>query len=185
MPKILDKFLPDFEKMEYHQTQINADTQQIYRCIINIDLQDSFIINLLFGLRGMNRLFANTKKPGTGIGLHSFTNNGFILLEEKPGHYVVLGLIGKFWTIAGALKKLPAADFRNFNQADFAKAVWSFEIFQMKNGSNILATETRIHCPDKRSRRRFAVYWKIIRPFSGLIRKEMLRLIKKSAEGTA
>ncbi|MCB0284095.1 MAG: hypothetical protein H6627_12525 [Calditrichae bacterium] len=180
MPHLLDKYLFKYEKKEYHKIEINAGVDEIYRSVVNINLKESFIIKFLFKLRGLNRLFS-WKKSSTDIGLSGFTQNGFILLAEKTNRYIILGLAGKFWTPAGALKKMPVSDFVNFNENGFAKAVWSFEISE-KNGVNILETETRIHCPDRISRLKFSIYWTLIRPFSGLIRKEMLRIVKKSAE---
>jgi len=44
-----------------------------------------------------------------------------------------------------------------------------------------VATETRIRCTDDASRRAFLRYWRVIRPFSGLIRMEMLRSIRCAA----
>ena len=46
----------------------------------------------------------------------------------------------------------------------------------------LLATETRVLCLDTASRRRFRLYWTLIGPFSGLIRKDILRSIKRQAE---
>jgi hypothetical protein len=182
MSELLDNYLPKFEKREYHQLEINTDPDKIYRCIENINLKESFVINLLFSLRGLNRLFSKNKQKNMVNGLQSFTENGFILLNKKPGHHIVLGLIGKFWTIGGALKTFPASDFINYNEIGYARAAWSFEILKIQNGRCLVSTETRIHCPDKRSQRKFSIYWALIQPFSGLIRKEMLRLVKKSAE---
>jgi len=45
-----------------------------------------------------------------------------------------------------------------------------------------LATETRVHVPDPVSRRKFARYWRVVRPFSGVIRMGVLRAAKRRAE---
>jgi hypothetical protein len=47
--------------------------------------------------------------------------------------------------------------------------------------STLLTTETRIWCADGRARRRFALYWALVRPFSGLIRILMLRAVAREA----
>ncbi len=49
-----------------------------------------------------------------------------------------------------------------------------------QNGGAVLATETRVFCPDRASRRRFTPY--LIRPFSGLIRHRILSVIKGTSE---
>ena len=46
-----------------------------------------------------------------------------------------------------------------------------------------LSTETRVRCSEDASRRRFRLYWAVIAPFSGLIRREVLRTIRHEAEG--
>jgi hypothetical protein len=45
-----------------------------------------------------------------------------------------------------------------------------------------LSTETRVHIEDPGSRRKFARYWRVVRPFSGLIRVSILRAAKRRAE---
>ena len=45
-----------------------------------------------------------------------------------------------------------------------------------------LTTETRVKAADARTRAGFRLYWLVIRPFSGLIRREWLRAIARRAE---
>jgi hypothetical protein len=98
-----------------------------------------------------------------------------------PGREMLLGLVGKFWTLKGDLKKIDADSFKAFETPGYAKAVWNFAL--RPDGNDVrLTTETRIRCTDADSRRRFGFYWTFIRPFSGLIRMEMLRVIKNKAE---
>jgi hypothetical protein len=81
----------------------------------------------------------------------------------------------------GDLKKIDAETFKSFDVAGYAKAVWNFSLREEKTGTR-LTTETRIKCTDMTSRRRFGFYWAIVRPFSGLIRMQMLKAIKRRAE---
>jgi hypothetical protein len=52
--------------------------------------------------------------------------------------------------------------------------------FRALEGS--LVTETRVHVPDPVSRRKFVRYWRVVRPFSGLIRMLVLQAAKRRAE---
>jgi len=70
-------------------------------------------------------------------------------------------------------------EFKDFLEPDFVKVVWNFYIGELDKNRLIVRTETRIHCTSSKARRRFSFYWFIIGYFSGLIRKEMLKLIKK------
>jgi hypothetical protein len=54
-----------------------------------------------------------------------------------------------------------------------------------EDGGARLETETRIFLTDAGSRRRFAAYWLVIRPFSGLIRRFWLRAAQRRAEQPA
>lgn len=72
-------------------------------------------------------------------------------------------------------------EFSSFSEPGFAKIAWNFTL----QGTTPvhLSTQTRVVCLDDSSRRRFKLYWNLIRPFSGFIRTEMLRLIRRCAEG--
>jgi hypothetical protein len=50
--------------------------------------------------------------------------------------------------------------------------------------STRLETETRICATGPKAKRRFAAYWLVVGPGSGLIRRELLRAIARRAEAT-
>jgi hypothetical protein len=52
--------------------------------------------------------------------------------------------------------------------------------FQAEGGE--LSTETRVWLDDGKARSRFRLYWLIVRPFSGLVRRSWLRAAKRRAE---
>ena len=110
---------------------------------------------------------------------------GFAVLGDLPQQELVLGLVGRFWTLAGDIQCIDAEHFETFDRKGYAKAAWNFTLSPQTNGTTRLATETRVYCLDDRSRRRFRLYWLIIGPFSGSIRKEMLRIVKREAERAA
>ena len=51
----------------------------------------------------------------------------------------------------------------------------------LPDGTTLLSTETRVRCADRFAYRLFACYWLVIRPFSHLIRREMLEGIRGRA----
>ncbi|MEO8041142.1 MAG: hypothetical protein ABI646_00910, partial [Acidobacteriota bacterium] len=117
----------------------------------------------------------------SGVTLKSLSSSRFEILGEMPGREMLLGIVGKFWKLGGELKKIDAVSFKEFETAGYAKAVWNFSVVEEGDDTR-LTTETRIKCLDAESRKRFGFYWMFIRPFSGLIRMEMLRAIKRRAE---
>ena len=67
----------------------------------------------------------------------------------------------------------------HFNEYDTLKITLNFLMSEIGPGQTEVSTETRVQCLGKTMKRRFSIYWFFIRPFSGLIRREMLRILKK------
>ncbi|MEP7335602.1 MAG: hypothetical protein ABI717_07460, partial [Actinomycetota bacterium] len=63
-----------------------------------------------------------------------------------------------------------------FAEPGYAKMAFNFRL-----EDRVLSTETRVLLTDERSRKLFRRYWIVIRPFSGLIRREWLRAIARRA----
>jgi len=62
------------------------------------------------------------------------------------------------------------------------KMIWNFYFKEIEANKTLVSTETRILCLTKKSKFLFSIYWFFVKPFSGIIRIEMLRLIKRKAE---
>lgn len=169
---LIDEFLPEHDFIETHDILIHAGAADIYRVANEIDFSESLIIRWLFRLRGMTT---------ENLTLRGLRKSRFETLGETLNKEMVLGLVGRFWTIGGGLKKIDAESFKKFDKAGYAKAVWNFSL--RPDGENTrLTTETRIKCLDDDSRRSFGFYWMFVQPFSGLIRIEILKAIKRKAE---
>ena len=54
---------------------------------------------------------------------------------------------------------------------------WAKMVVNFRASGGELTTETRVLLTDERSRRAFRRYWLLIRPFSGLIRRQWLAAI--------
>ena len=181
---LLDTFLPDYDAREYHATDVHAPGEQVYAALRTADLGASPIIRGLFMLRGLALLL----QPRAGrprrqpLTLDDFLQSSFVLLGERPDEELVLGLIGRFWTPGGDIQRIAPAQFQAFAEPGYAKAVWNFVLRPRAHGGVHLSTETRVQCLDAASRRRFRRYWTLISPWSGLIRREMLRTIRRAVE---
>jgi hypothetical protein len=170
---LIDDYLPSFDFNEKHDILIASRPEKVYRTAGSVKFGRSLIIKCLLRMRGM---------PPDNFSLSEIEQSDFKKLAEKPNEELVLGLIGRPWTLTGELQKIksPGA-FLSFDTPGFMKAVWNFSVKGEGAGSR-LTTETRVMCLDAASRKRFGYYWMLIRPFSGLIRMEMLRLIKQQSE---
>src|SRR5215467_15878948 len=91
-----------------------------------------------------------------------------------------MGVVAQFWRLSPT--SVPdirdGAALLTFNSPGYAKAMMSFEIAPDGAGSRLL-TETRVQATDAAARRRFRLYWLVIRAGSGLIRRSILRAVKR------
>jgi hypothetical protein len=115
--------------------------------------------------------------------LDDLVGGGFVWLADDPPTEMVLGVAGTFWRPSGGVVRMSPDDFESFDEAGCAKATWNLRVVPVDDSTSIVTTETRVRVPDDDSRRKFLLYWAAIGPFSALIRKQALGLIKRDAEG--
>ena len=181
----MDEFMPACDVSEFHQTIVHAPLQTVYDAVRNTDLGGSLLVRALLRLRQLPAIFkTGSPTQKAPLNLDAIIDSGFVLLGENRPNEIALGLAGRFWTLSGSRCRLDVEGFRAFDRAGYAKAVWNFSLVEEYGGITRLATETRVRCFDESSRRRFRVYWALIAPFSGLIRREALRTIRKKVEGS-
>jgi hypothetical protein len=156
--KSLDAFLPAYEFSTRHEVSVGVDPVRADRALREVTFKEVPLVRGLLLARGLGLRRAEDTVLGTMVPRAT-------ILEDVPGEGLVLTLSGQFWRLRGRGPEGPAT------------AVVDFRALP---GS--LTTETRVHVPDPVSRRRFSHYWRIVRPFSGLIRMAVLRAAKRRAE---
>jgi hypothetical protein len=167
---LIDKYLSHYTFNEYHEIAVNSPIENVYHAAKDFDLSKSKIITFLFKIRGL---------PTKRLNLQNFINDiGFTNLEEN---YPYENLVG-FWA-RGKIAKIPSyEDFSNNSISPWLKAVWNFQFEKLEKDKTKVSTETRILCVAPVTKYTFGLYWSIIKPFSGLIRKKMLNIIKNDSE---
>lgn len=105
------------------------------------------------------------------------------MLAERPGEEIVFGLVAQMWRPGGQLIRVGSADtFVAFDEPGFVKVATPFRFTKRGGGATLAATETRVYATDAAARRGFGRYWTLVRPFSGLIRREWLRPVARRAK---
>jgi hypothetical protein len=176
MTPLIDEWLPQYDRVERHALVIAAEPAAVWAALWRTDVLASCIVRGLLALRTVRM-----NRPHGPVTLGQLTLRGFALLGERPEREVLLGTVGRFWSPGGERLTLDAESFRAFDRPGWAKAAWDFRLTPEAGGATRLSTETRVRCLDGASRRRFALYWLAIRPFSGLIRIALLRAIAREA----
>src|SRR5882762_3494200 len=184
---LIDSFAPNPDAVEVHSISITAAPGVVYQTLWSANLGGSLIIKALLGLRSLPEIALHPQRSwrrGRKLTLQTLIDAGFGMLSEEPGQEIVLGVTGRFWRPTGNLSPFNREDFDRPVATGFARAVWSFNIKEEGPGRTILSTETRVVCGDDANRRKFRVYWFFVRPFSGLIRRVMLRAVKRACGKT-
>ncbi|MBK6266079.1 hypothetical protein JKA74_13630 [Marivirga sp. S37H4] len=167
---VLEKYLPEYQFNEVHKIVVEGSTEDCYKASMNLDLSKSGIIAFLFRLRGLP--FSNTH-------LAALTKDmRFTLLEEIQ----YTEFLYAFWFKSQPEWITDKEEFMRGSSCYNAKVGWSFNFVEKGNGKTEIITETRVFCLNRKTKLLFSIYWFFIRPFSGLIRIQMLRLIKKELE---
>lgn len=178
---LIDRFMPVFEVVKRHAIEVDADQATTYEAAKSLDLGQSLPIQILVGIRSIPAYVTGRRKPTASFRLMDMLGAGFVLLEEQPDDEIVMGAVGRFWRPTGGMESVAREDFVAFDQPGFAKGVMNVRV-EGDEFATRLSTETRVLCTDDRSRRSFARYWRVIGPFSALIRRLMLQKMKAAAE---
>jgi len=182
---LIDELIPRFDALERHTLIISAAPAEVYAALKRTDLRRSWIVQLLLFLRGVPAALTGRSLRRSGpMTLDAMSAGGFVVLGERPGRELALGVVGRFWTPTGQILPVGRDAFAAFAQPGYAKAVWDFRVTPEPGARSRLSTETRILCTDAASRRRFRRYWRVIRPFSGLIRIALLHAVAREVRRT-
>ncbi len=167
---LLDHYCPEYDYNEVHAGRLPGTPAENYALVRRLDFSSSWIIRMLFFLRGLD---------ASALSLDAMlAGDEFGMLQEDPPHeYVVGGLVSPRLK---AVAITSTEHFLEFQEPEAMKLAWNF-ILKPGDGDTVVTTETRVLCLGSKMKRKFAVYWFFIRPFSGLVRLEMLRGLRRES----
>ena len=163
--------MPHCDYFERHSILVRATPERAYDAVLTADLAAHPIVKTLLMLRGMRRP-APRSSPRFG--------EGFAVAAEDRPREIVIGLEGPFWNPRCRPRGVDAERFADPVPPNTARGAWNF-FLEREGDATRVTTETRVLCSDD-ARKKFALYWLVVRPFSGLIRILMLRTIRAQAE---
>ena len=173
---MLDRFLPAYDFRERHSTVVAAGREAVRRAADEWRPADSLLWRVLFRLRGLGRLEGTMRQWAEAA--------GFLCLADTEDE-IVYAQAGRFWSRneRQALASPRTADeLLALDDPGVAVAAMSVRLEALAPDRTRVVTETRIRALGLGARRRFRVYWLVVRPFSGLLRRSMLAGIRKRAE---
>jgi hypothetical protein len=157
----LDAYLPVYEFSTRHEVTVDAPTDVAERALRELTFGEVPVVRALLLARGEGVHRRDDPVVATMVPRAT-------VVDDTPGEGIVLSVTGQFWRLRGRGPEPPA------------QAVVDFRSIPGR-----LTTETRVHVPDPVSRRKFERYWRVVRPFSGVIRTSVLKAAKRRAEATS
>lgn len=172
---LAERILPNYQFVETHSRILAADAASTLDAVQRVAPADDPWARRFMALRELpGRLSGALPGNRPPFGMHSFTP-----LARDGDSELTLGLAGAFWRADFGLREIGGLeDFMALNEPGVARLLLSFHCETVAEGV-CLSTQTRVHCPDAGTRWRFAPYWYLIRPVSGLIRRRMLRQVER------
>jgi hypothetical protein len=189
---VLDRLVPTFQAVERHSATVAASADQVWAALSQVTTGELRLFRLLMGVRVLPGRLARSPRARFDADeplLGWAVRFGFTILGEDARRELVFGAIGQPRRLAGGrgmVAVVDGSDFAAFDRAGYAKMAANLRLDPIAGGGAIqLTTETRVACTDPTSARRFARYWRLIRPASGAIRRSWLTAIKRRAERRA
>ncbi len=182
-PARIDEFAPVFQFHEFHEIEIEAPPERVYRAVRDVTAEEIRLFQTLTWIRSPRWPGKPAEEsilapaPDRPI-LDVATSAGFLWLADEPPREVVVGAL-----VVNPGREKPATPeaFAALQSPGYAKAAMNFRIEELKVGRCRLTTETRVFATAG-ARRRFAVYWRLIYPGSAFLRRMWLQAIQERAE---
>ncbi|WP_396929417.1 hypothetical protein [Mycolicibacterium sp.] len=184
---LIDLAMPSYDVTITEQVVVSADPPAAYRAARSLDLLrvHTVLLDAAMWVRQVPMRLTGRVAPrsssvvvGDGLGIP-----GWLVLGEREGHEIVLGAVGRFWRPVIEWRTVDAEDFADFTEPGWGKIAAGFSVLPYGAGKTLLTYECRTATTDPDSRRRFARYWWLVRPFVAHILRATLHQIKDDAEG--
>ncbi len=179
---LLDRFLPECEVLERHQTRVAAPADVTFVAAREMSLMGSPIVRAIFrGRELLMRSSAADERPPQSL-IDEVLSIGWGVLAQESGREIVLGAVTQPWESDVKFRALPSDEFAAFDEPGFAKIAWTIRAEPLGPATSRFYTETRVATTDADARKRFRRYWTMVSPGVRLIRRESLRLVRSDAE---
>ncbi|AQT82655.1 hypothetical protein B1R94_08350 [Mycolicibacterium litorale] len=183
---VIDAVLPSYDVVIIEHIVVHADPATTYSAARGLDLLrvHSPLLDAAMWVRQLPSYLTGRAAPrlsrlviGDGVGIP-----GWLVLGERPGAEIAFGAVGRFWQPVIEWRSVEAGAFPGFDEPGWGKIAANFSVLPYGPDRTLLSYECRTATTDPASRRSFARYWWLIRPFVAHILRATLRQIKADAE---
>lgn len=174
MGPLYEELLPVYDVSDQLAVVTDADPAAAWRALEQVDLIEIGrrrpLVGLLGAIRGLPKLVTDLlhgrrpQRPASPLRIRDLTGmlgdeGGWVLLGERPGEELALGLVGKFWRPVIEFVDVDPDGFRDFARPGYAKTIYSLAVRPRAEGGALLEATMRTATTDEVARRRFRRYW--------------------------
>lgn len=197
---LVDELLPQFDVSDTVACAVSADTETCWGALIDADLIEVGRKKPLVGALGAIRMLPELatdllhgEHPPSAperMRLKDMTElagaqGGWVLLDERPGEALVLGLVGKFWRPVIEYAAVEAGAFRDFDEPGWAKTIYCLTVTSIDDGHTLLSGTMRTATTDEAARRWFRRYWTFgVGSGAHVLVNGLLEVVREAAEKT-
>jgi hypothetical protein len=174
-PGLVEEFLPVYDVSDAVAVVAEADQEAAWSALLDVDLvklgREAPLVGMLGALRMLPEVVRHLVhgerpvKPPESMRLRDLpsipiSEGGWIMLGERLGEEVALGLVGKFWRPVIEFARVSGvAEFGEFDEPGFAKTVYALSARSLDASRTLLSGVMRTATTDEHSRRWLRRYW--------------------------
>ncbi len=198
---LLDELLPTYDVSDAVAVTVEADAATTWGALLEADLIEVGRRKPLVGALGAVRILPQLLADGVrGRGLpttpkslrlgelagESSAEGDWILLGERSGSELALGLVGKFWRPVIAYADVTADGFRDFDEPGWAKTVYDLRVAALDDARSLVTGTMRTATTDAAARRWFRRYWTLgVGPGAHILVAGLLDVVAEDAAKAA
>ena len=196
---LAEDFLPVYDVSDEVATVVDADSHTVWDALMNADLLEVGKRVPLAGVLGALRMLPEIvshllhgERPShapESMRLRELADmppaqGGWILLGERPGEEIALGLVGKFWRPVIEYAQVSADRFSDFDEPGYAKTIYDLTVRPLPDGRSMLSGLMRTATTDQHARRWFRRYWTFgVGSGAHVLVHALLETVRDTAEG--
>jgi hypothetical protein len=195
---LIDELLPIYDVSDSTATVVAADSATAWNALLETDLIEvgrrKPLVGALGAVRMLPELAAHLphgERPPRApdrMTLRQTTDEpseqgGWVLLGERPGAEIALGLVGRFWRPVIEYEAVPADRFADFDEPGWAKTVYALSVRPLGPHRALLEGTMRTTTTDEHARRWFNRYWTLgVGSGAHLLVRGLLEVARAEAE---
>lgn len=180
MSETIDRFLPDADVRERHETLIHAPAGLVFDVAEHFELHSIPLVRWIFRLRA--KLLGARYEPLRQAFVEEALRMGWGKLDHTPGRELVMGSVTQPWVGEVKFRAVPADRFAAFHEPGLVKIVWTFEVEPLAGELTRFRTQTRALATDESARKKFRAYWRKFGAGIVLIRLLVVPAIRRESE---